>query len=110
MLGAFGRPGGIAFHAPEGGPSPHRLVAYAEPGQDQRPIEARVSGFPHAPWGQTRGSGQTPTDYVRHEEAAGLLRRAVIAEPNAKSHHGLGEALGAVVQKTKQGAREAADP
>jgi CHAT domain-containing protein/tetratricopeptide (TPR) repeat protein len=58
--------------------------------REQRPIEARISGFSYAPMLQQRG-GAARVDYVQLGRAASNLLDAVSDDPGAKTHHALGK-------------------
>lgn len=57
---------------------------------DQRPVEARISGFIYAPITEQRGTTAT-ADYVQRNLAASLLLNAVSENPGAETHHALGK-------------------
>ena len=65
------------------------LTALAYAYREQRPFEARISGFNYAPAVEARG-GPPKIDTVSNDLAATLLMGAVTKHPNADSHHALG--------------------
>jgi CHAT domain-containing protein/Tfp pilus assembly protein PilF len=62
-------------------------LAYAY--RDQRPLEARISGFNYAPVATTRGSDQK-VDRTARNLAESVLLEAVLKHPNAATHHAAG--------------------
>lgn len=66
------------------------LVALQAAFREQRPVEARISGFSYAPMVEQRG-GTATTDYVQRDRAASLLLDAVSDNPGAETHHALGK-------------------
>ena len=65
------------------------LTALARAYRDQRPIEARISGFEYAPASTTRG-GEPKVDKTARNLAESLLLDAVLKHPNAATHHAAG--------------------
>jgi CHAT domain-containing protein/Flp pilus assembly protein TadD len=57
--------------------------------RDQRPLEARISGWKYAPPISQRGNAKV--DYVTRDRAASLLQTAVNERRDAASLHGLGQ-------------------
>lgn len=55
-----------------------------------RPIEARLSGFDHAPWEKDRGPGDERTDPLLRDRGALTLLDVASAHPNAKTYRALG--------------------
>lgn len=66
------------------------LIALQSAYREQRPIEARISGFGYAPVLEQRG-GEPRADYVLLDRAARRLLDAVSDNPNADAHHALGK-------------------
>lgn len=66
------------------------LVALQAAFRDQRPVEARISGFNYAPVADQRGQ-TAASDYVQRDRAARLLFDAVSEDPRAETHHALGK-------------------
>ncbi|HEX8846798.1 MAG TPA: CHAT domain-containing protein [Pyrinomonadaceae bacterium] len=66
------------------------LVALQAAFRDQRPVEARISGFNYAPVADQRGQ-TTASDYVQRDRAARLLLDAVSEDPRTETHHALGK-------------------
>jgi CHAT domain-containing protein/tetratricopeptide (TPR) repeat protein len=64
------------------------LVALQIAFHEQRPNEARISGFNYAP--EQRG-GAAKIDYVQRDRAASLLLNAVVNDPSTAAHHALGK-------------------
>lgn len=64
-----------------------KTLAYAY--RDQRPIEARISGFDYAPASTTRG-GEPKVDKTARNLAESILLDAVLKHPNAATHHAAG--------------------
>ena len=62
-------------------------LAYAY--RDQRPLEARISGFNYARASTTRG-GEAEVDRTARNLAEGVLLEAVLKHPNAATHHAAG--------------------
>jgi CHAT domain-containing protein/Flp pilus assembly protein TadD len=62
-------------------------LAYAY--RDQRPLEARISGFNYAPLATTRG-GEQKVDRTARNLAESVLLDAVVKHPNAATHHAAG--------------------
>lgn len=58
--------------------------------REQRPIEARISGFNYAPVLEQRGEA-LKVDSVRRDQAASLLFGAVSENPGTATHHALGK-------------------
>lgn len=65
------------------------LSALAYAYRDQRPIEARISGFDYAPALTTRG-GEAKVDKTARNLAESLVLDAVLKHPNAATHHAAG--------------------
>jgi CHAT domain-containing protein/Tfp pilus assembly protein PilF/anti-sigma-K factor RskA len=57
--------------------------------RDQRPLEARISGFNYAPASTTRG-GDEKVDRTARNLAESVLLEAVLKHPNAATHHAAG--------------------
>jgi tetratricopeptide (TPR) repeat protein len=66
------------------------LAALQSAFRDERPLEARLSGFSYAPLSNQRG-GPARVDYVQRDRAASLLLNAVREHPTAASYHALGK-------------------
>lgn len=66
------------------------LAALQAAYREQRPVEARISGFSYAPVLERRG-GEARVDYVQLGRAAGSLLEAVSDDPGAETHHALGK-------------------
>lgn len=66
------------------------LIALQSAYREQRPIEARISGFSYAPVLELRGGGER-VDYVQRDRAASSLLAAVSDDPGADTHHALGK-------------------
>lgn len=66
------------------------LLALNAAYHEQRPIQARISGFNYAPPANQRGA-QNQTDYLQRDRAASLLLNAVSEHPSAASHRALGQ-------------------
>ena len=66
------------------------IVALQTAYREQRPVEARISGFSYAPASEQRGGTQN-IDYLQRDRAASLLLNAVSENPSADTHHALGE-------------------
>lgn len=64
-----------------------KTLAYAY--RDQRPLEARISGFDYAPASTTRG-GEPKVDRTARNLAESILLDAVLKHPNAATHHAAG--------------------
>jgi CHAT domain-containing protein/Tfp pilus assembly protein PilF len=65
------------------------IAALAQAYREQRPLEARISGFNYAPAANTRGE-QAKTDQVALDRAERILLDAVFEHPGSASHHALG--------------------
>jgi tetratricopeptide (TPR) repeat protein len=65
------------------------IAALAQAYREQRPLEARISGFNYAPAANTRGE-QGKTDQVALDRAERILLDAVFEHPGPASHHALG--------------------
>jgi CHAT domain-containing protein len=66
------------------------LVALQSAYRDQRPVQARITGFEYAPVLQTRG--ETPRiDYLQRDRARSVLFDAVAEHPSAAAQHALGQ-------------------
>lgn len=70
-------------------PSNKGLIALQTAFRNQRPLEARLSGFSYAPLLNQRGAPQQ-VDYVQRDRAASILFNEVSDDPNAASYHALG--------------------
>ena len=66
------------------------LVALRTAYREQRPIEARISGFDYAPAITSRG-GPDKVDYIARDRAERLLLDAVSENPSPASHHAMGK-------------------
>lgn len=66
------------------------LIALQSAYREQRPIEARISGFSYAPMLEQRG-GEPKADYVQLDRAASRLFDAVSDNPSADTCHALGK-------------------
>lgn len=66
------------------------LTALQSAYREQRPVEARISGFGYAPVLEQRG-GAARVDYVQRDRAASSLLAAVSDDPSADTHHALGK-------------------
>jgi len=66
------------------------LIALQSAYREQRPIEARISGFSYAPMLEQRGAGAR-VDYVQLKRAESSLLDAVSDDPSADTHHALGK-------------------
>ncbi len=66
------------------------LIALQSAYREQRPIEARISGFSYAPMLEQRG-GAARVDYVQLKRAESSLLDAVSNDPSADTHHALGK-------------------
>lgn len=64
-----------------------KTLAYAY--RDQRPFEARISGFDYAPASTTRG-GEPKVDKTARNLAENILLEAVMKHPDAATHHDAG--------------------
>lgn len=58
--------------------------------RDQRPTEARITGFEYAPLSITRGADSNKVDTLERDYAELMLRSAVREHPNAKTYHAVG--------------------
>jgi len=65
-----------------------KALAYAY--RDQRPFEARISGFNYAPASTTRG-GEQKVDPTARNLAESVLLEAVLEHPNATTHYAAGK-------------------
>jgi CHAT domain-containing protein len=65
------------------------IAALAQAYREQRPLEARISGFKYAPAANTRGE-QAKADQVALDRAERILLDAVFEHPGPASHHALG--------------------
>ena len=65
------------------------IAALAQAYREQRPVEARITGFDYAPISVTRG-GTQKVDTVSLNRAERILFDEVIEHPGAASHHALG--------------------
>jgi CHAT domain-containing protein/cytochrome c-type biogenesis protein CcmH/NrfG len=65
------------------------LNALKQAYREQRPFEARISGFDYAPLPNTRG-GKPSIDKKYQDLAEKLLLEATIEKPDAEAHHALG--------------------
>lgn len=70
-------------------PSNKGLIALQTAFRNQRPLEARLSGFGYAPLLNQRGAPQE-VDYVQRDRAASILFNEVSDDPNVDSYHALG--------------------
>lgn len=59
--------------------------------RDERPTEARISGFIHAPFLNRRSGEQTRFDYVARDRAERILLDAVNEKPGPETWHALGK-------------------
>lgn len=66
------------------------LAALIAAYRNQRPIEARISGFDYAPFATVRGSEQRLSDYTYRDRAERILLDALHNDPGPASHHALG--------------------
>lgn len=66
------------------------IVALQTAYREQRPVEARISGFSYAPTREQRG-GTENIDYLQRDRAASLLLNTVSENPSADAHHALGK-------------------
>ncbi|MFL6277345.1 MAG: tetratricopeptide repeat protein [Blastocatellia bacterium] len=67
------------------------LQALNQAYREQRPTEARITGFDYAPLPpSTRGSEQERVDPVARERAEQILQGAVTNHPDAQAYHALG--------------------
>lgn len=66
------------------------LLALQTAYREQRPVEARLSGFSYAPTIEQRG-GTEKVDYAQRDRAASLLLSAANDNPSAASYHALGK-------------------
>jgi CHAT domain-containing protein/Tfp pilus assembly protein PilF len=66
------------------------LTALASAYREQRPVEARISGFDYAPAETTRG-GEPKVDRTARNLAESVLLDAVLKHPNAATHHAAGQ-------------------
>jgi CHAT domain-containing protein len=69
------------------------LQALGDAYRRERPIEARVSGFQHAPWANTRSGDEVKVDRDARSRAEVLLRSAADKNPSPASEHALGKLL-----------------
>jgi CHAT domain-containing protein/cytochrome c-type biogenesis protein CcmH/NrfG len=67
------------------------LVALKSAYREQRPLEARLSGFDYAPLSETRGNEPGKVDQTSHDRAERILLDAVQDHPGAASYHALGQ-------------------
>lgn len=58
--------------------------------RDRRPLQARISDFPYAPFIQLRGSDPIVTDSLAHDRAERILLDAVFEHSEPSSHFALG--------------------
>jgi CHAT domain-containing protein len=65
------------------------LTALAYAYRDQRPLEARISGFGYASASTTRGD-EPNVDWTARKLAENVLLEAVLNHPNAATHHAAG--------------------
>ena len=65
------------------------IAALAYAYREQRPVEARITGFDYAPAANTRG-GEEKVDRVARNRAERILLDEVSEHPNAASYHALG--------------------
>lgn len=66
------------------------LIALQTAYREQRPLEARLSGFSYAPTVEQRG-GAEKIDYVQRDRAAALLLGEANDNPGAATYHALGK-------------------
>jgi CHAT domain-containing protein len=66
------------------------LIALQTAYREQRPLEARLSGFSYAPTVEQRG-GAEKIDYLQRDRAAALLLSEANDNPGAKSYHAVGK-------------------
>lgn len=66
------------------------LVALNEAYSQERPVEARVSDLAYAPYSPTRGE-PTKVNTLERSRAESLLSEAFSDNPNAETHHALGQ-------------------
>jgi len=76
----------LLFHQ---SPLERGVAALKQAYRDQRPLEARISGFGYAPWSQTRGGPRESGDYVARDRAERLLLDAVGEHPSAEAHQAM---------------------
>jgi tetratricopeptide (TPR) repeat protein len=67
------------------------LVALKSAYREQRPVEARLSGFDYAPLSETRGNEPLKIDQMSHDRAERILLDAVRDHPGPASYHALGQ-------------------
>jgi tetratricopeptide (TPR) repeat protein len=67
------------------------LVALKSAYREQRPVEARLSGFDYAPLSETRGNEPGKVDQISHDRAERILLDAVQDHPGAASYQALGQ-------------------
>ena len=67
------------------------LVALKSAYREQRPVEARLSGFDYAPLSETRGNEPARVDQMSHDRAERILLDAVRDHPGPASYHALGQ-------------------
>ncbi|MCA1633611.1 MAG: CHAT domain-containing protein [Acidobacteria bacterium] len=67
------------------------LLALGTAYRQQRPSEARVSGFGHAPPANTRSGDEVVYDRPARERAEVMLHSAVNKDPGPDTHHALGQ-------------------
>ena len=69
------------------------LQALGDAYRQERPIEARVSDFQHAPWANTRSGDEVKFDRTARSRAEVLLHSAADKNPSSASEHALGKLL-----------------
>jgi CHAT domain-containing protein len=67
------------------------LAALQSAFREQRPVEARISGFGYAPTPEQRGGGPGRVDGIQLKRADSKLHDAVSDAPGADTHHALGK-------------------
>ncbi len=58
--------------------------------RDRRPLEARISTMPYAPWIQTRDNSEALTDRMAHDRAERILLEELHERPSPVAAHALG--------------------
>ena len=66
------------------------LVALNDAYRQERPVEARISDLSYAPYSVTRGE-PTKVNTLEQSRAESLLSEAFSEDPNAATHHALGQ-------------------
>ena len=67
------------------------LLALDTAYREQRPVEARLSGFRYAPLANARGGGGVNYDRSARERAEVMLHSALNNDPGPAAHHALGQ-------------------